>query len=215
MFSSLLAWLLHKGKDVRSKIFVHSPSPILQPEACLAHGEFSVDSYWINTSKWQSFLSPHPPFLPLVRMICENPFQNSKSLFWSKISIRMAPKEKKQQQHSQILTSSRNWWSLGGEHQMRAFISPLVQLLSNIDQSFIFFFSWNPMRSFSNSVFISRLEELQEEPPLKCTFSIFITPNYQHLKVLRQDVQVSSKNCICIRILNSVWWLYPLMSCAG
>lgn len=70
---------------------------------------------------------------------------------------------------------------------MLTFISSVDQLLSNTDQSLIFLFIGNPVRSFSNSVFVSRMEERQEESPLKSTCSIYTNPNNQHPKLQRQD----------------------------
>lgn len=184
MFGSLLEWLLYKGKDL-CPFLQHAPPP---PHTWVTRSvlgtwwvlsRFLLNKIPVNGSLF--FLSLFFP--SLVRMICVNSFQNRAShCFGQRSELEWLPRKEK---HSQILNIIRKL--VRGEHQMRAFISPVVQLLSNIDQSFIFLFSWNPMRSFSNSVFISRLEELQEEPPLKCTFSIFITPNYQHPKVLRQD----------------------------
>lgn len=61
--------------------------------------------------------------------------EHSKSLFWLKVKIRLGCKGKKNLLNSHIVRNSA-----GEKHQMLTFISSIDQLLSNIDQSFIFLF---------------------------------------------------------------------------
>lgn len=127
-------------------------------------------------------------------------------MFWPKVKIRLNPKEKENLLNIYIIRNS-----VEEKHQMMIFILSVDQLLSNTEQGFIFLFIWNLMRPFSTSVFISRLEGGQEESPLK--YSVLALPQINSIQRHRgKIVQAPGKNFSCIRILNSVWWLCPLIS---
>ena len=149
-----------------------------------------------------SFSSP----TSLVRMICVNSFYNTENhCFGQRSRLDWALREK----NLLNIYIIRN--SVEEKHQMMTFILLVDQLLSNMEQSFIFLFIWNLRRPFSTSVFISSLEGGQEEPPLK--YSVFPLPQIISIQRHRGEIiQVPGKNFSCIRILNSVWCLCPLIS---
>lgn len=68
--------------------------------------------------------------------LCEFLLERSKSVFWLKVKIRLGCKGGgKTLPNTHIVRNSA-----GEKHQMLTFISSIDQLLSNIDQSFIFLF---------------------------------------------------------------------------
>ncbi|XP_039716235.1 olfactory receptor 9I1 isoform X2 [Pteropus medius] len=76
---------------------------------------------------------------------------------------------------------------------MMTFILSVDQLLSNVEQSFIFLFIWNLMRPFKpTSVFISSLEGGQEESPLK--YSEFPLPQIISIQRHRDNLGFMAEN---------------------